>query len=454
MQIAQLLSGYSLGEADLLRRAMGKKIKSEMDKQKSRFIEGALANGVERSQAEYIFELVAKFAGYGFNKSHAAAYALIAYQTAYLKANFPVEFLAASMTFDMSNTDKLNVFVQEARRSGIRVEPPSVNHSEAGFAPEGGAIRYALAALKNMGRAAADAIAQERAARGPFKDVADFAQRLNARVLNKRALETLAAAGAFDELDRDRARLYANADRILQDMHAGSDRQQDSLFGEETGLTLSLRNVEPWPPMERLAKEFEAIGFFLSGHPLDEYEEVLRREKVVSWVEFAAMAQKGPTGGTLAGTVTYRQERKARSGNRFAFVGLSDRTGQYEAIAFSELLAQARELLEPGKAVLVKVEAEPDGEDAVRIRLLSVESLDAAAMRVQKGLKIVLRDAETIEPLSKRLARAGQGSLRLVLRLDDVGREVEFELPGEFDTSPAQASALRVLDGIAAVEAL
>ena len=171
MQIAQVLSGFSLGEADLLRRAMGKKIKKEMTAQKSRFVEGAVANGVDRGRAEYIFELVAKFAGYGFNKSHAAAYALIAYQTAYLKANYPTEFIAASMTLDMGNADKLSGFAQEARRLGLRIEPPSINRSEVGFIPSDGAIRYSLAALKNVGRQAVEHIAQEREAAGSFRDV-------------------------------------------------------------------------------------------------------------------------------------------------------------------------------------------------------------------------------------------------------------------------------------------
>ena len=179
MQIAQVLSGYSLGEADLLRRAMGKKIKEEMAAQKARFVEGAVGNGVERGRAEYIFELVAKFAGYGFNKSHAAAYALIAYQTAYLKANYPTEFIAASMTLDMGNADKLNGFAQEARRLGMRIEPPSVNLSEVGFIPSDGAIRYSLAALKNVGRHAVEHICAEREAKGPFRDLRDFAQRID-----------------------------------------------------------------------------------------------------------------------------------------------------------------------------------------------------------------------------------------------------------------------------------
>ncbi|MGB6195247.1 MAG: DNA polymerase III subunit alpha, partial [Methyloceanibacter sp.] len=229
MQIAQTLSGFSLGEADLLRRAMGKKIKKEMAQQRNRFIEGAVGKGVDRGSAEFIFELVAKFAGYGFNKSHAAAYALIAYQTAYLKANHPIEFLAASMTLDIGNTDKLNGFAQEARRMGIRIEPPSVNRSEAGFMPSDGAIRYSLAALRNVGRHAVDHICAEREKRGLFKDVSEFARAINPRLVNKRALEMLAAAGAFDEFGIDRATALANVDRI---MAAGNRSLADETGGQ------------------------------------------------------------------------------------------------------------------------------------------------------------------------------------------------------------------------------
>ena len=280
MQIAQTLSGFSLGEADLLRRAMGKKIKKEMAQQRNRFIEGAVGKGVDRGSAEFIFELVAKFAGYGFNKSHAAAYALIAYQTAYLKANHPIEFLAASMTLDIGNTDKLNGFAQEARRMGIRIEPPSVNRSEAGFMPSDGAIRYSLAALRNVGRHAVDHICAEREKRGLFKDVSEFARAINPRLVNKRALEMLAAAGAFDELGIDRATALANVDRI---MAAGNRSLADETGGQNdlfagaarTPPPIELRAAKPWVPTDRLSHEFEAVGFFLTGHPLDDYQEVL-----------------------------------------------------------------------------------------------------------------------------------------------------------------------------------
>ena len=345
MQIAQVLSGFSLGEADLLRRAMGKKIKKEMAQQRNRFIEGAVGKGVDRGRAEFIFELVAKFAGYGFNKSHAAAYALIAYQTAYLKANHPVEFLAASMTLDIGNTDKLNGFAQEARRMGIRIEPPSVNHSEAGFMPSETGIRYSLAALRNVGRQAVDHICAEREKRGRFKDVSAFARAINPRLVNKRALETLASAGAFDELGIDRATALANVDRI---MAAGSRSLEDETGGQNdlfagaarTPPPIDLRPAKPWVPTDRLSRELEAVGFFLTGHPLDDYQEVLEALGADTWVDFAAKARTRRVVGTLAGTVLSARERQGKTGNAYAFVAFSDPTGQFEAVVFSEALGR------------------------------------------------------------------------------------------------------------------
>jgi DNA polymerase-3 subunit alpha len=459
MQIARELSGFSLGEADLLRRAMGKKIKKEMAQQRTRFVEGAVGNGVERARAEFIFELVAKFAGYGFNKSHAAAYALIAYQTAYLKANYPIEFLAASMTLDIGNTDKLNIFAQEARRMGIGIEPPSVNRSEAGFVPSDRAIRYSLAALKNVGRQAVDHICAERQKRGAFRDVSDFARAINPRLVNKRALETLTAAGALDELGINRATAYANVDRI---MATGSQSMEESSEGQESlfaGLSstpppIELRAAKPWVPTDRLSREFEAVGFFLTGHPLDDYRDVLETLGAESWVDYAATARVRRVVGTLAGTVLSVRERKGKSGNPYAFVAFSDPTGQYEAVVFSEAFAASRQLLQPGSVVLLDVEAEADGE-TVKVRVQRIVSLEAAAEARHAGMKIYLEGTRALDSLAEQVGtRGGQGELRLVLRLDDVAREVEFVLPQGIDGTPKQRSALTLVEGVAAVSAL
>jgi len=459
MQIAQVLSGFSLGEADLLRRAMGKKIKKEMAAQQKRFVEGAVANGVDRGRAEYIFELVAKFAGYGFNKSHAAAYALIAYQTAYFKANYATEFIAASMTLDMGNTDKLNSFAQEARRLGLRIEPPSVNRSEVGFIPSDGAIRYSLAALKNVGRHAVEHICAEREERGPFRDVSDFARRINPRLANKRALETLAASGALDELGLDRATAFANVDRIVaagnRSLETSAEGQQDLFSGaKHMPPPIELRPVASWLPTDRLSKEFEAVGFFLTGHPLDDYREALEALGAEPWVEFAAKARTRRVVGTLAGTVLQARERKGKSGNAYAFAAFSDPTGQFEAVVFSEVLAASRPLLEPGTAVLLDVEAEADGEN-VKVRVQRLISLDQAAEAHHAGMKIYVENARALAPLAEQVGPGGgQGQFRLVLRLDDLSREVEFVLPQGIDATPRQRSALKLVAGVAAVSAL
>ena len=465
MQIAQVLSGFSLGEADLLRRAMGKKIKKEMAAQQKRFVDGAVGNGVERDRAEYIFELVAKFAGYGFNKSHAAAYALIAYQTAYLKANYPTEFIAASMTLDTGNTDKLNSFAQEARRLGIRIEPPSVNRSEVGFVPSEGAIRYSLAALKNVGRHAVEHICAEREAKGPFRDLRDFAQRIDPHAVNKRALETLAASGALEELGIDRATAFANVDRILalaQQAYRDKEAGQGALFSSVMPVPGQGRDqargkqdfpqAKPWVPTDRLSREFEAVGFFLTGHPLDDYKDVLEALGAETWLEFAAKARTRRVVGTLAGTVLHARERKGKSGNAYAFVAFSDPTGQFEAVVFAEALAASRALLEPGKAVLIDVEAEADGE-SVKVRVQRLASLDKAAEARNAGMKIYVGDARALAALAEQVGGGGgQGQLRLVLRLED--REVEFVLPQGIDATPKQRSALKLVEGIAAISAL
>ena len=342
MQAAQILAGYTLGQADLLRRAMGKKIRSEMQEQRAHFVKGSTERGIDRQQADAIFDLLERFAEYGFNKSHAAAYALVAYQTAYMKANYPVEFLAASMTLDMGNTDKLSEFRSEAERLGIKVVPPSVNRSSVAFDVESGAIHYSLAALKGVGAQAVESIVTARGGK-PFADLSDFAGRINPRAVNKRVLESLAASGAFDELEVNRARAYASVDTVLgsaQRAHDSAVVGQSELFGGPAARTpLVLPSVEPWPPAERLQKEFDAIGFFLSGHPLDDYAPALQRMRVQSWAEFSRSVKAGASAGRVAGSVVSRQERRTRTGSKMGIIGLSDPSGHYEAVLFSEGLA-------------------------------------------------------------------------------------------------------------------
>src|SRR4051795_1908003 len=427
MQAAQILAGYSLGEADLLRRAMGKKIRSEMQKQRTRFVSGCVERDIDRGQAEMIFELLERFADYGFNKSHAAAYALVAYQTAYMKTNHPVEFLAASMTLDMGNTDKLSEFRAEAVRLGVKVEPPSVNRSGVSFDVEGNTIHYALAALKGVARQAVEAIVEARGDK-PFSSLADFAGRVDPHAVNKRVLESLAAAGAFDALEGNRARVFATVDTMLataQRAHEDVAVGQSELFGSGPAhMPLALGDIEPWLPAERLQKEFDAIGFFLTGHPLDDYAATLKRMRVQSWAEFARSVRTGANVGRVAGTVVARTERRTRTGSKMGIIGLSDPTGHYEAVVFSEGLAQFRDLLEPGRAVLLTLSAELQGEE-VRARIQSVEPLDPAAAKLQKGLRVFLRDGAPLENVAKRLDPKGDGEVSVVLML---GADTEVEV--------------------------
>jgi DNA polymerase III subunit alpha len=475
-QIGKDLAGYTLAEADLLRRAMGKKIKSEMDAQRARFLSGAAAHGILESTAIAIFEACAKFAEYGFNKSHSAPYAFITYQTAWMKANYPVEFLAASMTLDINNTDKLSEFRAEAQRLGIKVEAPSVNRSAATFEVSDGTIYYALAALKGVGAQAVELIVEARKD-GMFTSLADFAARVNPRAINKRVVESLAAAGAFDALDSNRARVFAGSEAILaacQRSHEAAVMGQNDMFGGAADApTIMLSQVEPWLPAERLRREYDAIGFFLSGHPLDDYATALKRLRVQSWAEFSRAVKTGATAGKVAATVVSRMERRTKTGNKMGIIGLSDPTGHFEAVLFSEGLAQYREVLEPGAAVLLQLGAELQGED-VRARVLHAEPLDAAAAKTQKGLRIFVRDTRPLESIAKRLQmpEAGQGGpargqqakpvasaggadgdVSLVLMLD-LETEVEMKLPGRFKVSPQIAGAIKAVSGVVDVQTL
>jgi len=452
MQAAQVLAGYSLGEADLLRRAMGKKIRTEMRAQRERFVTGSVEHSVERAQAETIFELLERFADYGFNKSHAAAYALVAYQTAYMKANYPVEFLAASMTLDMNNTDKLAEFRAEAERLGIKIIPPSVNRSGVEFDVAGNTIHYALAALKGVGRQAVETVVTARRER-PFADISDFAGRMNPRAVNKRVLESLVAAGAFDDLERDRARAFAAVDAVLaaaQRAHEAATLGQSELFGGPSAREpLAIPASQPWLSAERLQREYDAIGFFLTGHPLDEYAPLLRGLSVQSWADFSRSVKAGVTAGRVAATVVSRTERRTKTGNKMGIIGLSDPSGHYEAVIFAEGLQQFRDLLEPGTAVLLVLTAEAQGDD-VRARIQSAEPLDQAAAKMQKGMRVFVRDQAPIEGLAKRLDNRGDGEVSVVLMLKE-GSEVEVRLPGRFKISPQIASAIKAVPGVVEV---
>jgi len=452
MQIAQILSGYSLGEADLLRRAMGKKIKSEMDQQRARFVRGCSDGGIAKADADAIFDLLAKFADYGFNKSHAAAYALVAYQTAYLKANHPTEFLAASMAYETSNTDKLVEFRREAERLSIAVDPPTVMSSGVGFDVRDGRIAYALCAVKGVGEEAARQIVEARR-EGPFKAIGDFAARVSPRLVNKRTIEMLASAGAFDALQPNRARLVAAADLIVAAMNEAERSRADGqagLFGGDADhAELRLPAAAEWTATERLQREFAAVGFFLSGHPLDDYAAALAKMRIGTQAEFMKSVREGAAFGRLAATVIDRQERRTRTGSRMGIVCLSDQSGQFEVVVFAERLAQFRDLLEPGRAIVVTVSASIENEDA-RLIVQAVEDLDQAVARGLKGLKVFVRDPAPLPSLKARLSRKGEGDIYVVVMAGS--DDVEIRLPGRYDVSPAMVGALKSVAGVLAVQ--
>jgi DNA polymerase-3 subunit alpha len=462
MEIAKVLSGFTLGNADLLRRAMGKKIKEEMEAQRKAFIDGALANKVNADKAAQIFDQVNKFAGYGFNKSHAAAYALVAYQTAWLKANYPVEFLAASMTYELANTDKLNVFRQELTRQDIALLPPDINKSYPTFSVERQvdgslAVRYALAAVKNVGIGAIQTMVTAREQGGPFRSLADFCERIDPKALNKRQLENLVLAGAFDSIHPNRKQVFEAVEQMLRQSAAVTEARtssQNSLFGDAAKATVSLTATLDWSPMERLQHEFGAIGFYLSAHPLDAYGASLKRLDVVSHAELGTwMRARGSARAKVAGLLLGKQEKTSAKGNRFAFLQLTDQSGMYEATIFSDRLQAAREHLEPGRPLLLSVDIRAE-EDSLRLMVNSVEPLDRAVANTAAGLRIFLRDPGAIGSLRSVLSSAGKGKGKIELALDipDRSWEVAVTLPGRYAVSGPVRGAVTAIPGVVAVQ--
>ncbi|GLQ57823.1 DNA polymerase III subunit alpha [Devosia nitrariae] len=451
MQIAQLLSGYSLGEADMLRRAMGKKIKAEMDAQRVRFRQGAGPNGVSESLADQIFDLLAKFANYGFNKSHAAAYAWVSYQTAYLKQHHPHEFYAASMTLDMAQTDKLADFRHEAGKKGIEVVPPCVNRSEALFSVKDGKIYYALCAVKGVGRQVGEHIAEVRGDR-LFADLADFATRVDPRIVNKRTLETLINAGAFDELVPRREQAFAAIDALVGTAQRAATDKTDGivdLFAADTPEPIKLpAGVPAWSVAERADREFSAIGFHLSAHPLDAYSDLFDKLRVQRWGDFErAVREAGASAGRLAGTVSARQDRRTRKGTPMMILTLSDQSGSYECIAFSEQINEFGALLQVGNSVLLQVGADERAE-GVSLRILDAQPLEKAAEKVGRRLTVFAASPKCLPPIRAQLKSGGEGQVSFVVIRDGGAREYEIELPGNFRLTSEIAGGIKALEGV------
>ncbi|MBO6807081.1 DNA polymerase III subunit alpha [Thalassospira sp.] len=460
MELAQIMAGYSLGGADLLRRAMGKKIAEEMEKQRSLFVDGAEKNGVDRGQASDIFDQVAKFASYGFNKSHAAAYALVAYQTAYLKANYPVEFMAALMTLDMHNTEKLAIFKQEVERLEIEILPPCVNNSQVAFSVENHdgvrKIRYALAAVRNVGDAAMESLVAEREANGPFKDITDFASRIDSRAVNKRLLENLVRAGALDCLAANRKVMFENVDKVIavaqREMHARND-DQISMFGDSSGFgkdQIRLPDERDWVPMEKLTEEFSAIGFYLSAHPLDTFGKSIQRIGIAPIKELPARMRASNKGTIrLAGTlINAREMISKKNGSKFAFVMFSDPTGSFEVAFWAEAWAAYKEIITAGRPVLLNVSAEMrDGQ--LRIQGQRVEDLEKAVAGAAEGIRIRLNRPDPVDEIRQLLEQAGKGrGLVTLSSVCDDGRMAEIELEENYKVGPSLIGAIGAIPGV------
>ena len=464
MQIAQVMAGYSLGGADLLRRAMGKKIAEEMAKERPKFEKGAMENGVDKKKASEVFDLLEKFANYGFNKSHAAAYAVVSYQTAWLKANHPVEFMAGVMNCDIHLTDKLATYFQEVKKGlGVEYTPPCINRSQAMFDVEYQKLVYALGALKNVGVEAMKLITEARG-EDQFVTLFDFARRVDIKRVGKRPLEMLARAGAFDVLDPNRRRVMLSLDALVgysAAIHDQKSSNQVSLFGD-AGDDLPeprLAGGDDWLPAERLAEEFKAIGFYLSGHPLDDYMGALKRKGVLTLDEVIAKAERGACVVKMAGTVSGRQERKSARGNRFAFAQLSDPTGQYEVTLFSDVLEAARDHLETGSQVVISCEATMEA-DVLKLLGRSVSAIDTAVADAgSSGLRVFLDTPEAIVSVATILenamrdkVRGGRGPIYFCLMDPALPGEVELDLGQDFPVNPKIKGALRSLSGVIEVE--
>ncbi len=451
MQMAQVLAGYSLGNADLLRRAMGKKNQAEMAAQRKNFCDGALLhNNVDEKLANRIFDEINAFAGYGFNKSHAAAYALIAYQTAWLKSNYQVEFLAASMTLDIHNTDKLDIFKKEIDRQNIKLLPPCVNNSEVVFSVEmekdgTRSIRYALAAIKGLGEGAMEGLVNQRKDNGKFNDIFDFVERLDGKYINKRIMENLTKSGGFDCFNLERGQIFNNIEKLSKYGAAIQESKNSSnlnLFGdeiiEESRPKLSM--LSGWNAQVKLENEFSALGFYLSDHPLSTFAATCEKLDVKNWSDVEAGNVRISKPVHLAGIVGTKRVITTARGKKMAFINMSDASGAYEVTMFEEVLDISWDLLEGNGPVLLKVDIKKHGEDdGFRVTVQSASSLEDVAANSAKGIKIIINNDSSLKILKEifdQHAKSGLGRVEFLLNLGDkniIMRDSrKFNITGEF----------------------
>ncbi|MGC6328365.1 DNA polymerase III subunit alpha [Rhizorhabdus sp. FW153] len=465
MQAAQILAGYSLGDADLLRRAMGKKIKAEMDAQRSRFVDGCAKNDIGAEKANELFDLIDKFAGYGFNKSHAAAYALVAYHTAWLKAHHKAEFYAASMCYDMAQTDKLAIFIDDMRRMGVQCLGPCINHSEAEFSvePHGEdhAVRYALGALKGVGEKAMEQLVDERKAKGVFRSLEDFADRIDPRLLNRRQLESLAAGGAFDALEDERAGVFASAELILA--HASSAAQQresgqGGLFGDldDGGIPpIRIDRGLSWTLIDRMGAEKEAFGFYFSSHPTDQIRHLADANGARSFAALCALpapADGGRVNAVMAALIEEARWRTSAKGKRYMMATCSDSSGQFVATCFDDLAsAELETAAKTGACALLRVELDwRAGEETPRVTIRTLQGFDTMES-IRLRVDVETADAAAIPALAALVAdeRGGRGEMYLKALLPD-GSRAEVLLGRDFRLDAELVARIERLPGLTA----
>ena len=436
MQIAQTLAGFTAGEADILRRAMGKKKKAELDKQKERFINGAIKNGITKDVANFVFTKIEPFAQYGFNKSHAAAYAMIAYQTAYLKTYHKEDFIAATMSTELTNTSKLREFVEELRRLKVEIVRPDINKCFAEFKALDGKIYYGLGAIKNVGYEAISNIINEREQNGKFKSFDNFISRVDSKDINKLQLEGLTKAGVFDCFEKDRNKIFISIPKIIQqnkNINQDKENNQSSLFGSSEGEDYQFEFLpsKPWKEKELLTEEFKSLGFYISNHPLNEYEEIFNQLKITSFHQF----NKDETSeGLVAGTIMSLQEKKSAKGTPYAIVKFSDKKGEFELFLFSEILINNRDKLKEAESFVLTVQKDKAAENSPRrVNVKKILSLDEVLNKPYSKVTIELSENYKLNELKEILSKHGETEISLVVKIKNKKAHYSFQKNRKFD---------------------
>ncbi len=431
MQIAQTLAGFTASEADILRRAMGKKKKSELDRQKERFINGAIKNGIKKEVASFVFTKIEPFAQYGFNKSHAAAYALIAYQTAFLKTYYKEDFIAATMSTELTNTSKLREFVEELKRLNIEIVRPSINNCFAEFKAEKDKIYYGLGAIKNVGYEAISNIVKERVKNGKFKSIIDFINRVDSKDVNKLQLEGLTKAGAFDEFDKDRNKIIISIPKIIQKIKNINDdksNNQSNLFEMSESLSNDFDFLAsiPWKPKQLLAEEFKSLGFFISDHPLNEYDDIFNHLKVVPYHDFYNNEKINES--LVAGTIMSIQEKKSAKGTPYAIIKFSDKNGEFELFLFAENLIKNRNLLKESESFVLTLQKENALGDISkkRVNIKKILRVDELINKPYSKVSIELKNSFKIDEIKEILSKKGDTEINIIV--NDKNKKAFFSL--------------------------